>query len=226
MTSKRTRFVTVALSTLLLVTVGYGHQHWQAAEGTAQGQLPTEDEKTAILAAMNEERDTAETLIQQDTGLTVSLQHLTWSTDLANTAKDRIERTLDTYGAATAHLPGNVAENLVPYGIRNNRPGSVAYAAADLVKGWSGIQNSCTDAEWAAGIPYQCGEKAANSFVAIDTSAGAYRRECDRSRVATCGHYGNIIERGFRSVGCAKAEMPSRTDPDNITEGGWSCVFE
>ncbi len=180
----------------------------------------------AIVSTMNSERDNAEKLVKRDTSITVDIKPLAWSEALAIIAKDRIEKTLAAFCGATQHIDTGVpvAENLLPYGIRKST-GSVAYAAGDLVKGWSGIADACSAEQWDKKTPYLCGEKAANSFVALDPKKGSYKRACDNTRMHTCGHYGNIIETGYASVGCAKAEVPHKTDPD-ITNGGWSCVFE
>jgi len=40
--------------------------------------------------------------------------------------------------------------------------------------------------------------------------------------MATCGHYGNIIEKTYKTVGCARVE---KTISAELTNGGWSCVF-
>lgn len=186
------------------------------------------DQKTinVILKAMNQERDNAEELVLKQAGIKVDIKPLSWSSSLANTAKDRIEKTLEKFNGATQHLKGNVAENLIPYGYRQSTKGS-SYPASDLVKGWTGTADSCTDAQWKSSPQFTCGEKAANAFVAVDVAKGTYKRTCDKSRkgIATCGHYGNIIEKGYKSVGCARGEVPHKTDPD-ITNGGWSCVFK
>ena len=233
MKSIRVMFVAVALVVAIIALVAYSGQPTQA-QANISGMIPDQATINVILNSMNAERDHAETLIKRDTTIVVDILPLKWSPTLARIAEDRVKSTMRIYGDATRHITlAQEAEKirpdlgrpeiLLPYGYRKSENG-VAYAAADLVKGWSGIKDSCTVQEWAANIYQACGEKAANSFVAVNKAAGTYKRACDNTRVSSCGHYGNIIEKDWKSVGCARAEMPHKTDAD-ITNGGWSCVF-
>ena len=234
MKSIRVIFIVMVLAIAITALVAGSGRRAQA-QVTVQGTIPDQATINVILSSMNAERDSAEILIKRDTEIVVDILPLKWSPTLARIAEDRVKSTLRIYGDATRHITLEQEaekirpdlgrpENLLPYGIRKSNPNSKAYPAADLVKGWSGIKDSCTAAEWAANVYQACGEKAANSFVAINKAAGTYKRHCNNTRVSSCGHYGNIIEKNWKSVGCARAETPHKTDAD-ITNGGWSCVF-
>ena len=221
----RIMLVVLTLSVSLAALLVWSGQRTQA-QNAITGWVPDQPTINAILSAMNAERDRAEPLIKRDTGIVVDIQPLKWSPTLAKMAESRLMLHLAKFDGAD-HLDLTVAENVLPYGYGPNKFNKTPFPALDLVKGWAGINDACTAAEWAANAYQVCGEKAANSFVAIDKAAGTYKRACnvgvpDNRKMATCGHYGNVIEKAYKTVGCARVEKKISAE---LTNGGWSCVF-
>ncbi len=221
----RTMLVVITLLAFFAALIAASEQQTRA-QNKITGWLPDQATINVILTAMNAERDRAESLVKRDTGIVVDIQPLKWSSTLGQLAEERLKKRFASYDGAD-HLDTAVAENVLPYGYGPNKFSKTPFPATDLVKGWTGLNDSCTAAEWAANAYQACGEKAANSFVVVDKAAGTYKRACnvgvpDNRKMATCGHYGNVIEKAYKTVGCARVE---KTISAELTNGGWSCVF-